>query len=47
MDYRTLASKRSELGCKRLVLTHMSEDVLARLDEVEVETASDGVVIEL
>jgi hypothetical protein len=29
------------------VLTHMSEEMLAHLDEVEFETASDGAVIEL
>lgn len=47
MDYRTLLEKRSELKCERIVLTHMSDEVLARLDEVEFETASDGAVIEL
>jgi ribonuclease BN (tRNA processing enzyme) len=47
MDYRTLVEKRPQLGSDRIVLTHMSEDVLGRLDEVEFETASDGAVIEL
>ena len=47
MDYRTLAAKRPQLNCDRLVLTHMSEEMLGRLDEVECEAASDGAVIAL
>jgi ribonuclease BN (tRNA processing enzyme) len=47
MDYRTLVDKRSQLGSDRIVLTHMSEEMLGHLDEVEFETASDGAVIEL
>jgi phosphoribosyl 1,2-cyclic phosphodiesterase len=35
------------IGAKRVILTHMSEDMLGRLDEVEYETADDGKVIEL
>jgi ribonuclease BN (tRNA processing enzyme) len=45
LDYRTLAARRAELDCDRLVLTHMSEDMLARLDELDVETAADGTEI--
>jgi ribonuclease BN (tRNA processing enzyme) len=47
LDYRTLLGKREHLRCDRIVLTHMSDEMLARLDEVEFETASDGAVIEL
>ena len=35
------------IGAKRVILTHMSEDMLVRLGEVEYETADDGKVIEL
>jgi ribonuclease BN (tRNA processing enzyme) len=35
------------IGAKRVVLTHMSEDMLKRLNEVEYETADDGKVIDL
>jgi len=35
------------IGAKRVILTHMSEDMLGRLGEVEYETADDGKVIEL
>ncbi len=45
LDYETLMSHREELGCRRLVLTHMSADMLARLDEIDVEWAEDGKVI--
>jgi ribonuclease BN (tRNA processing enzyme) len=34
------------IGAKRVILTHMSEDMLGRLGEVEYETADDGKVIE-
>ncbi len=47
LDYRTLAAQRSRLECKRLVLTHMSEEMLSHLGEVAVDTASDGLVVEL
>jgi ribonuclease BN (tRNA processing enzyme) len=45
LDYRTLLEQRSRLGCERIVITHMNADMLARLDEVELEAAADGVVI--
>ena len=47
MDYRTLTEKRPQLKCDRVVLTHMSEQMLGRLGEVEFEVASDGAVIAL
>ncbi len=47
LDFRTLLDHRSEIRTKRLVVTHMSADMLERLTELEVETASDGRVIEL
>jgi alkylated DNA nucleotide flippase Atl1/ribonuclease BN (tRNA processing enzyme) len=42
LSYRTLMAHRAELGCKRLILTHLGEDLLARLEEVELEVAHDG-----
>lgn len=47
LDYRTLVEKRAELECKRIVLTHMSAEMLAHLEEIEVDAADDGVVIEM
>jgi ribonuclease BN (tRNA processing enzyme) len=47
LDYATLMSHRDELRCKRLVLTHLNADMLARLPDVEAEVAHDALVIEL
>lgn len=41
LDYRTLLAHRDEFSCKRLVITHMSEEMLSRLP-VEIEHAEDG-----
>jgi ribonuclease BN (tRNA processing enzyme) len=42
MDYQTLMEKKAELDCKRIILTHMSDDMLRRLDSLELEYAIDG-----
>jgi len=42
LDLATLLSHRAQLDCRRLVVTHMSEDMLQRLDGLEVEAAEDG-----
>ena len=33
---------RAQLRCRRLILTHMSEDMLRRLGGIEAEWAEDG-----
>jgi ribonuclease BN (tRNA processing enzyme) len=45
LNYVTLAAKRPQINCDRLVITHMSEGMLARARDVEFETASDGAVL--
>lgn len=45
--YATLAQKRAELGCRRLILTHLGEEMLARAGELDVEVAEDGMVVEV
>lgn len=42
LDYATLRERRSDLGCARLILTHMGPDMLDHLGEAECETAGDG-----
>ncbi len=42
LDYHTLMAHRAELDCKRLILTHMNDDLLGRLEQVEIEYAEDG-----
>jgi len=49
LDYRTLAARRGELSCRRLILTHLGADVLAHAEagELEIEAARDGLVVEV
>jgi len=47
LDYRTLREHRARLDCRRVILTHMSQDMLARLGDVEIEAAEDGQIISL
>ncbi len=47
LDYATLRAQRVRLGCARVVLTHMSQDMLRRAAEAEFEVATDGCVIAL
>jgi ribonuclease BN (tRNA processing enzyme) len=47
LDFQTLRSRWHDLGARRTVLTHMSQDMLDHLDRVDVETAHDGMLIEL
>lgn len=42
LDYRTLMDRRIQLGCRRLILTHMSNDMLQRLQSLDVDCAEDG-----
>jgi len=47
LDYQTLRENRQRLDCRRVVLTHMSADMLSRRSEAGVECADDGHVIVL
>lgn len=47
LDYQTLNSHRAELDCRRLILTHMHDDMLRRLEDVDAECAEDGRTITL
>jgi ribonuclease BN (tRNA processing enzyme) len=42
LDYETILEHRSQLGCRRIILTHMNQDLLDRLKELELEYAEDG-----
>jgi ribonuclease BN (tRNA processing enzyme) len=42
LDLTTLLRERARLECRRLIVTHMGEDMLARVDGLEVEAAEDG-----
>ena len=47
LDWATLRDHRSELSCQRLILTHMSKDMLDRVQEVDgdVTVARDGLML--
>jgi ribonuclease BN (tRNA processing enzyme) len=47
LSLTTLEAHLSEIKPKRLVLTHMSDDMLGRLDTLGHAAASDGMVVEL
>jgi ribonuclease BN (tRNA processing enzyme) len=47
LSLKALQAHLAEIRPKRLVLTHMSDDMLGRLDTLAHETASDGMVVEL
>jgi len=47
LSLKTLEAHLPAINAKRLVLTHMSEDMLGRLGELPYTTAHDGMVVEL
>ncbi|MGH2377160.1 MAG: MBL fold metallo-hydrolase [Candidatus Limnocylindria bacterium] len=47
VSYRTVMSHHDELDCGRIVLTHVTRDVIAHRSELELEVAIDGLVLEL
>jgi len=42
ISYRTLMAHRDALDCKRIVLTHLGAETLARIGELEIDHAVDG-----
>lgn len=46
MTLAILRQRLAEIGAKRVVLTHLSEDMLGRLSEVDLEVAEDGKTVE-
>jgi ribonuclease BN (tRNA processing enzyme) len=47
LSLKTLEAHLAEIKPKRLILTHMSDDMLGRLDTLTYTAASDGMVVEL
>jgi ribonuclease BN (tRNA processing enzyme) len=47
LNYPDIQEHRTEITAKRMVLTHMSPEMLAKVDEVPEECAYDGLVIEI
>jgi ribonuclease BN (tRNA processing enzyme) len=42
LDYQTLSDHRTELECRRLILTHMGDEMLRRVGSLGLEGAEDG-----
>ena len=47
LNYPVISARRAELGAKRVILTHMSREMLAHADAVPEECAHDGLVVTL
>jgi ribonuclease BN (tRNA processing enzyme) len=47
LSLKTLEANLAEINPKRLILTHMSDDMLGRLGTLAYTAASDGMIIEL
>ncbi|MEE8326847.1 MAG: MBL fold metallo-hydrolase, partial [candidate division NC10 bacterium] len=47
LDFQTLMARLDDLRPRRLIVTHMSQDMLARLDTLGCEYAEDGKVVEI
>ena len=47
LSLKTLEAHLPEINAKRLLLTHMSDDMLARLGELPYTAAEDGMAVEL
>ena len=47
LNYLDLVAHKDEFGAKRIILTHMSPEMLAHADQVPEECAFDGMVVEI
>jgi ribonuclease BN (tRNA processing enzyme) len=47
LNFTTLASHLAEIDPKRVILTHMSPDMLARVAQIQCEAAEDGMVVSI
>ena len=47
IDYLTLRDRLKNISAKRLVLTHLGEEMLQRRKEIAVESAEDGMILEI
>jgi len=47
ISYPEIAARARNLGCRRLVLSHLGSEPLAHLDELTLECARDGMTLDL
>jgi len=46
-SYKRIIENRHRMTCKRIIVTHMSEDMLSRVSEIELEASEDGKTVRL
>lgn len=47
LDYASIRDNAARIGAKRIILTHLGPEMLARLAEADHEVASDGLIVEV
>ena len=47
ISYREIAARARDLGCRRLVLSHLGSESLEHLGDISLECATDGLTIDL
>lgn len=47
MNYMKLQENVSRFGCKKILLTHLGEEMLAQKDAVKLPLAEDGMIVEI
>jgi ribonuclease BN (tRNA processing enzyme) len=47
LSYRVFDAQRAAIACERLVLTHLGSEMTDRRGQLEVETADDGLLLEV
>ena len=47
LSLKTLEAHLGKINAKKLILTHMSDDMLGRLDKLPYSAAKDGMIVEL
>ena len=47
VSYPEIAARAADLGCRRLVLTHLGDEPLRHLGEITLECARDGMTLDL
>ncbi len=47
LNYRTLRERAPEFDCERMIVTHLGEEMARRRGRLELETADDGLRVEL
>lgn len=47
LDYPRIEENRARFATKRMILTHIGREVLARSSQIDMEIASDGLIVEV